>query len=487
MVLLDLLKSLSTKHLKAVIRLHNLHEYIKLGQPRDALINDLIKHFDVLNANTLVSKIHELTIPQTKERVKRTKPVVEAVAVVKRKLTTPITKRIKAIAEPVIEEPVKRDLTGLISSLKSIRDVKKQGEKLVNEAKADVELRREKKKAREELKLKHSEELKLKQEKRRAISKAINPDAYKEIDEHEIEIELLRKQRDDLIDKADTIWDKAKAKYKIRENETQKTRDKRNDELNNIPEIKAINKEIKDIKYEIFNFEKHIWSKRDEASKYVNEELERQQKDKRGFEEQVKTNEKEIHNEIERLNKKIPPLKEKEKLLKQNIDEAFKEAHKQNKQKKNISTNTINTRNYEIGRIPEINEMTRALNDLQNEIGSVNYLVNKQDNILTQLKLKPALDASLTQHKLAIIPLRKANGIAYSNYKIKIQELMEKYLNSFKKRPSRSKIINYQVYEMINNPEYKEVSNKYRIAEKLYNQEMQKYDDKLKEYHSYDP
>jgi len=172
MALLDLLKSLSTKHLKAVIRLHNLHEYIKLGQPREALINGLITHFDILNTNTLVSKIHELTIPQTAESVKRTKPVVEAVAVVKRKLSTPITKRIKAIV--IEEEPVKRDISGLISSLKSIRDVKKQGD----EAKADVERRREAKavKAQEEAKaVKAQEEAKaVKAQEEEIITKLSN-------------------------------------------------------------------------------------------------------------------------------------------------------------------------------------------------------------------------------------------------------------------------------------------------------------------------
>ncbi len=166
MALLDLLKSLSTKHLKAVIRLHNLHEHIKLGQPREALINDLINHFDILNTNTLVSKIHELTIPQTVESVKRTKPVVEAIAVVKRKLSTPITKRIKAIVEEVIEEePVKRDLSGLISSLKSIRDVKKQGD----EAKADLQRRREAKQQRDEIQQRKEEALKALEEEKKKV------------------------------------------------------------------------------------------------------------------------------------------------------------------------------------------------------------------------------------------------------------------------------------------------------------------------------
>ena len=57
------MNSYSVKQLYVIIRMHNLHEHIKLRQSKLKLIEGLMTHYDILNETTIKSKLNELILP----------------------------------------------------------------------------------------------------------------------------------------------------------------------------------------------------------------------------------------------------------------------------------------------------------------------------------------------------------------------------------------------------------------------------------------
>jgi len=76
MSLHDLLHTYTIKNIKDIIRNNNLHNKIKLGQPREELIKGLLSHYDLQNTKDLISKINSITLPENE-----VKPVKEKVKV----------------------------------------------------------------------------------------------------------------------------------------------------------------------------------------------------------------------------------------------------------------------------------------------------------------------------------------------------------------------------------------------------------------------
>jgi len=76
MSLHDLLNTYTIKNIKDIIRNNNLHNKIKLGQPREELIKGLLSHYDLHNTKDLISKINSITLPENE-----VKPVKEKVKV----------------------------------------------------------------------------------------------------------------------------------------------------------------------------------------------------------------------------------------------------------------------------------------------------------------------------------------------------------------------------------------------------------------------
>ena len=147
MLLKELLDSLTTKHIKQIVRAHNLHTRIYLGSSREVMIDGLLSHYNLKNTNELLSKLHTLTIP-TEDAVipKRVKP-----AIVRVRQTVNITRKTRnqpeqepepapePAPEPVIKQP--RDVSGLVSAIKNTRANKQ----LIDEAKEELKQLREKK------------------------------------------------------------------------------------------------------------------------------------------------------------------------------------------------------------------------------------------------------------------------------------------------------------------------------------------------------
>jgi len=58
------LNTLSLKQIKNLVREHNLHSKIMLGQPKDALIAALLRHFEELVDDDMVSSIYKIKVPK---------------------------------------------------------------------------------------------------------------------------------------------------------------------------------------------------------------------------------------------------------------------------------------------------------------------------------------------------------------------------------------------------------------------------------------
>ncbi len=157
MSLKELLDTLTTKHIKQIVRAHNLHTRIYLGSSREVMIDGLINHYNLKNTNELLSKIHTLTIP-TEDTVIPKRGIKKKAEIVKVKKIVNISRKNtkqpepepepepqpEPEPEPVIKQP--RDVSGLVSAIKS-RNAKKQ---LIEEAKEELKQLREKKQKDEE-------------------------------------------------------------------------------------------------------------------------------------------------------------------------------------------------------------------------------------------------------------------------------------------------------------------------------------------------
>ena len=61
MLLKDLLDSFTTKHIKQIVRAHNLHTRIYLGSSREVMIDGLLSHYNLKNTNELFSLLPVIT------------------------------------------------------------------------------------------------------------------------------------------------------------------------------------------------------------------------------------------------------------------------------------------------------------------------------------------------------------------------------------------------------------------------------------------
>ena len=72
------LETLTLQSLKQIIREHNLHTKIKLGQKKEHLIQDICKHYDNMTGNTLTSQIYHISyIEKEKKKTAKVKNVVK--------------------------------------------------------------------------------------------------------------------------------------------------------------------------------------------------------------------------------------------------------------------------------------------------------------------------------------------------------------------------------------------------------------------------
>ena len=217
----ELLKSLSTKTIKHIIRTHNLHTVIRLGQKRDELIKGVITHYDLHNAKEIRSKLFILQLPEEEVKKILEKPPKRKVNI-KRKPVEPV-KAVEPV-EPVIEEQKpnkdeeaekaekkkkdreaflirirgqhaeikrkkdeeaekveksKRTLTGI----NMLNDIK-QRKKLSDDAKKDLDIRREAKKKRDEDEAEKKRDEEEAEKKRKKTSLTITITAPKKGDEY---------------------------------------------------------------------------------------------------------------------------------------------------------------------------------------------------------------------------------------------------------------------------------------------------------------
>ena len=156
MSLLKLLNSYSVKQLYVIIRMHNLHEHIKLRQSKLKLIEGLMTHYDILNETTIKSKLNELILPVSAAIKVDVKPEITRI------YTTTIkpTKRsvIEPIIEPVIEHINEEDRIKFINRLNEINKLKKSSELARKDVynRLDKKVKKEQQKAQEENDVKDS-------------------------------------------------------------------------------------------------------------------------------------------------------------------------------------------------------------------------------------------------------------------------------------------------------------------------------------------
>ena len=121
------LREFSTVEIKKIIRKHNLHAHIKLGQKKEALIEGIIKHYKSTGDGSVLQMKHQDEIKL--DEYTPTKTVITV-------------RKYKDAGDRMKAEKNKR-ADDLIQVLNKIKSDKKATEKLVSDAKAEIELLRE--------------------------------------------------------------------------------------------------------------------------------------------------------------------------------------------------------------------------------------------------------------------------------------------------------------------------------------------------------
>jgi len=331
MSLQELLNSLSTKTIKNIIRAHNLHTVIRLGQKREDLIKGVITHYDLHNAREIRSKIHNLQLPE--EDVKK---FLEKPPKRKTNITRKTVKPVQPV-ELVIEEQKpnkdeeaekaeksKRTLTG-INMLNDIR----QRKKISDDAKKDLDIRRKAKQKRDEDKTNNKNKI------------------LEHIDELKNTIKDLKIKESNVDKQYKETFAEFNNKYKKTNKPlSQKTLDKRYEERNEHPPIKALYNELQDIRSKI-NYTNQ---------KKINEFKELKQIELRPA---INKLEKIVENDLQN-----PKLQEDiqiaYKKLQERRDTVF--TNFMNSTKRKPSKDTIQDYRYKINRDPEVDELTTLYN-----------------------------------------------------------------------------------------------------------------------------
>ena len=127
------LREFSTVEIKKIIRKHNLHAHIKLGQKKEALIEGIIKHYKSTGDGSVLQMKHQDEIKL--DEYTPTKTVITV-----KKYNKDAGDRMKA------EKNKRAD--DLIQVLNKIKADKSASDKLVSDAKAEIEQLREAKAVR---------------------------------------------------------------------------------------------------------------------------------------------------------------------------------------------------------------------------------------------------------------------------------------------------------------------------------------------------
>jgi hypothetical protein len=332
MSLRDLLNSITTKTIKNIIRAHNLHTVIRLGQKREDLIKGVITHYDLHNAREIRSKIHNLQLPE--EDIKK---FLEKPPKRKTNITRKTVKPVQPV-QPVIEEQKpnkeaeeaekaeksKRTLIG-IDMLNDIR----QRKKISDDAKKDLDIRRKAKQKRDEDETNNKNK----------------------ILEHIVELKNIVKDLKIKESDVDKQYKETFAEFNNKYKKTnkplsQKTIDKRYEERNEHPPIKELYNELQDIKRKIdYTNRKKI----DEYKKQKQIKL-RQAKKKL---------EKIVENDLQN-----PKLKEDIEIAYKNLKEKRNTVFTNfmNSTKRKPSKDTIEDYGYKTNRDPEVEELTTLYN-----------------------------------------------------------------------------------------------------------------------------
>jgi len=86
------LNRLSVKQIKNIVREHNLHTKIRLGQPKETLIAQLLEHFEELVDGDMISSIYKIKVPtetdivQKKGRARAVNPNLQKPAITQQEI-----------------------------------------------------------------------------------------------------------------------------------------------------------------------------------------------------------------------------------------------------------------------------------------------------------------------------------------------------------------------------------------------------------------
>ena len=144
------LREFSVAEIKKIIRKHNLHAHIKLGQKKEALIENIIKHYKSAGDGSVLQMKHQDEI-----KLDEYTPTKDVLSVRKYKKGEADKKeaeakkvRDKKEADDKIERDNKSD--NLIKALNKIKSSKSATDKVVSDAKAEIKRLRDTKKGKED-------------------------------------------------------------------------------------------------------------------------------------------------------------------------------------------------------------------------------------------------------------------------------------------------------------------------------------------------